>query len=284
MSDNGVRKITCVNSYLSGRAVIKYHIGEPITIERLTCVASRSERAQQGLDILGSRYTLVPTEEADAVVVLGGDGFMLHSMHRFQGRKLPIYGMNCGTVGFLMNEFKEDTLVERINAARPQKLFPLQMTVTDTEGQIHEVLAFNEVAMIRYSQQTANLRIVIDGKVRMEKLMSDGVLVCTPAGSTAYNLSVHGPVIPIGADIIGLTPISAFRPRRWRGALLPHSSVIEITNLDPKKRPLGASADSTEIKNAVHVMVRVHDAGSVTMLFDQGHSLEERIINEQFVS
>ena len=254
-----------------------------MTIERLACIASRSDRAQQGLDILGSRYTLVAVEDADAIVVLGGDGFMLDSMHRFQGGKLPIYGMNRGTVGFLMNEFREDSLIERINSARPQQLFPLQMTVTDTEGQVHEALAFNEVAVIRYSQQTANLRIAIDGKVRMEKLMSDGVLVCTPAGSTAYNLSVHGPVIPIGADIIGLTPISPFRPRRWRGALLPHSSVIEITNLDPQKRPLGASADSTEIKNAVRVLVRVHDAGSVTALFDHGHSLEERIINEQFV-
>ena len=255
-----------------------------MVIEKLACVASRSDRAQQGLEILGSRYTLVPIEEADAIVVLGGDGFMLDAMHRFRGRKLPIYGMNRGTVGFLMNEFREDTLIERINAARPQQLFPLHMTVTDTEGQVHEALAFNEVAMIRYSQQTANLRIVIDGKVRMEKLMSDGVLVCTPAGSTAYNLSVHGPVIPIGADIIGLTPISPFRPRRWRGALLPHSSVIEITNLDPDKRPLGASADSTEIRNAVQAVVRVRDADSVTVLFDHGHSLEERIINEQFTS
>jgi NAD+ kinase len=190
--------------------------------------------------------------------------------------------MNRGTIGFLMNEFKEDTLVERINAARPQRLFPLQMTVTDSKGQVHEALGFNEVALVRYSQQTANLRIAVDGKVRMQKLMSDGVLVCTPAGSTAYNLSVHGPVIPIGADILGLTPISPFRPRRWRGALLPHSSVIEITCLNPEKRPIGASADSTEIKDVVHVLIRVHHAGSVTVLFDHGHSLEERILQEQF--
>ena len=253
-----------------------------MAIERLACVASRSEHARQGLDVLSRHYALVPVEEAEVIIVLGGDGFMLNSLHRFQERRLPIYGMNRGTIGFLMNEFKEDSLIERINAARPQRLFPLQMTVTDTNGQVHEALAFNEVALVRYSQQTANLRIVIDGKVRMEKLMSDGILVCTPAGSTAYNLSVHGPVIPIGADILGLTPISPFRPRRWRGALLPHSSVIEITNLDPEKRPLGASADSTEVKDAVHVLVRVHDAGSVTVLFDHGHSLEERIINEQF--
>jgi NAD+ kinase len=157
---------------------------------------AESKQALEKLDVLRSHYDLVPVEEADVIIVLGGDGFMLDSMHRFRGRKLPIYGMNRGTVGFLMNEFREETLIERINAARPQRLFPLQMTVTDTEGQVREALAFNEVAMVRYSQQTANLRIVIDGKVRMEKLMSDGVLVCTPAGSTAYNLSVHGPVIP----------------------------------------------------------------------------------------
>lgn len=255
-----------------------------MNIEQIACIASRSDRAQQGLEILASRYDLVPVEEADAIVVLGGDGFMLNSMHRYLGSGLPIYGMNRGTVGFLLNEFREDKLIERINSSKRQQLFPLHMTVTDIEGQVHEALAFNEVAMIRYSQQTANLRIVIDGKVRMEKLMSDGVLVCTPAGSTAYNLSVHGPVIPIGADIIGLTPISPFRPRRWRGALLPYTSVIEITNLDPEKRPVGASADSTEIKNAVKMVVRVRDADSLTVLFDHGHSLEERIINEQFSS
>ena len=258
--------------------------GESMNIERLACVASRSDRAQQGLDILDRRYALVPLEEADAIVVLGGDGFMLDSMHRFQHTNLPIYGMNRGTVGFLMNEFTENGLIERIMSSQSQQLFPLHVTVTDIEGQTHEALAFNEVAMIRYSQQTANLRIVIDGKVRMEKMMADGVLICTPAGSTAYNLSVNGPVIPIGADIIGLTPISPFRPRRWRGALLPYLSVIEITNLDPEKRPLGASADSTEIKNAVKVVVRAQVADSVTVLFDHGHSLEERIINEQFTS
>ena len=251
-------------------------------VEKLACICSRSDKAQEGMDLLDSHYNLVPVEQADVIVVLGGDGFMLNAMHRFQGGNIPIYGMNRGTVGFLMNEFREDDLIERINSAQPQQLFPLHMTVTDTEGQVHEALAFNEVAMIRYSQQTANLRIVIDGKVRMEKLMSDGVLVCTPAGSTAYNMSVYGPVIPIGADIVGLTPISPFRPRRWRGALLPRSSVIEITNLDPKKRPLGASADSIEIKDTVKAVIRVQDAYSVTALFDLGHSLEERIINEQF--
>ena len=252
-------------------------------IDRIACVASLSGLAQQGFEELTRHYSFVSGDRGDVIVAVGGDGFMLDCLHRYLGTQLPIYGMNRGTVGFLMNEFRLEHLLERIDGAQPQRLFPLEMTVTDTRGQIHTALAFNEVALVRYSQQTANLRIAVDGKVRMEKLMSDGVLVCTPAGSTAYNLSVHGPVIPIGADILGLTPISPFRPRRWRGALLPHKSVIEITNLDPKKRPLGASADSTEIKDAVHVVVRVHDASSVTVLFDEGHSLEERIMHEQFV-
>jgi NAD+ kinase len=181
-----------------------------------------------------------------------------------------------------MNEFQLDNLLERINKAEPQRLIPLKMTATDTNGQTHEALAFNEVALVRYSQQAANLRIAVDGKVRMEKLMSDGILVCTPAGSTAYNLSVHGPVIPLGADVLGLTPISPFRPRRWRGALLPSTVLIEVTNLDPSKRPLGASADSLEVKNAVDVSIRAAANSAVTVLFDHGHSLEERIIHEQF--
>lgn len=255
-----------------------------MNIKNIACVASRSERAQQGLKTLSSHYNLVDEQQADAIVALGGDGFMLDTLHRFKGKGLPVYGMNRGTVGFLMNEFREESLLERVNAAQPSALFPLHMTVTDIDGQSHEALAFNEVALVRYSQQSANLKITVDGKVRMEKLMCDGILVCTPAGSTAYNLSVHGPVIPIGADILGLTPISPFRPRRWRGALLPQTSLIEISNLDPQKRPLGAAADSTEIKDAVHVVIRVHEAGLVTALFDQGHSLEERIITEQFAS
>ena len=252
-------------------------------LEKLAYAASKSERAQQGVAILQQHYNFVPVEEADVIVVLGGDGFMLDSLHRFMDRGLPIYGMNLGSVGFLMNEFKKGALIERINTAELQRLFPLRMTATNIHGQTREALAFNEVVLIRYTQQTANLRIAIDGKVRLGNLMSDGVLVCTPAGSTAYNLSVHGPVIPIGTDILGLTPISPFRPRRWRGALLPHTSLIEITNLDPEKRPLGASADSVWIKDALHAVIRVHDASSVTVLFDEGHSLEERVLHEQFL-
>lgn len=253
-----------------------------MAIQRIACIASRSGLAQQGLNELGSHYDLVSIQEADVIVVLGGDGFILDSLHRYRASGLPFYGMNRGTVGFLMNEFQLDSLLERINKAEPQRLIPLKMIATDTNGQTHEALAFNEVALVRYSQQAANLRIAVDGKVRMEKLMSDGILVCTPAGSTAYNLSVHGPVIPLGADVLGLTPISPFRPRRWRGALLPSTVLIEVTNLDPSKRPLGASADSLEVKNAVDVSIQADAKSAVTVLFDHGHSLEERIIHEQF--
>lgn len=254
-----------------------------MTIKKIACVASRSEVARKGLEALQRRYTLVPVEQAEVIVVLGGDGFMLDCFHQYLNTGLPIYGMNRGTVGFLMNEFTEEGLLKRIDAAQPQQLLPLRATITDVHDVTHEVLAFNEVAMVRYSQQSANLRIAVNGKQRMEKLICDGVLVCTPAGSTAYNLSVHGPVIPIGADILGLTPISPFRPRRWKGALLPHSAVVEITNLDPAKRPLGAAADSAEVKDVVHVVIRADDSRAVTLLFDSGHSLEERIVQEQFV-
>lgn len=228
------------------------------------------------------KYDFVPVEESEVIVCLGGDGFMLDTFHEYIDTGKPIYGMNRGTVGFLMNEFKSDGLLDRIKSAVKQTLNPLEMSVRDINGDTHKALAFNEVALVRYSQQAANLKIAVNNHVRMDKLMSDGVLICTPAGSTAYNLSVHGPVIPINAEMIALTPISPFRPRRWRGALLPYDSEIEIWNLDPEKRPLGASADSTEFNNAEYVKVRVSKAHSTTVLFDHGHSLEERIINEQF--
>lgn len=254
-----------------------------MTIERIACVASRSPLAQQGLALIEARESMFPVEDAEAIVALGGDGFMLDCFHRYLDTGLPIYGMNRGTVGFLMNGFHEDGLLEQVRGAEAQQLFPLRVTATDTGCETTSALAFNEVSLVRYSNQSANLQISIDGKVRMDKLMSDGVLVCTPAGSTAYNLSVHGPVIPIGAEIIGLTPISPFRPRRWRGASLPYTAHVEIINLDPEKRPLGASADSTEIKDVVSVSIRAWTQQSITVLFDHGHSLEERIIHEQFV-
>ena len=250
--------------------------------QKIACIASGSPFAQEGLLLLRERYDFTEPENADILVALGGDGFMLDARHQYYGSHLKIYGMNRGTVGFLMNEYNVDGLMERITAAYPHYLYPLNLSATDTEGKTHVARAFNEVALVRYSQQAANLKISVDHKVRIEKLMSDGILVCTPAGSTAYNLSVHGPVIPIDAELIALTPISAFRPRRWRGALLPYTAIIEITNLDHGKRPLGASADSTEIKDIAKATISVVEESPATVLFDAGHTLEDRIINEQF--
>ena len=254
----------------------------PMAYKRLACMHSGTDRARQGHAVLCDRYEFVPVEEADAVIALGGDGFMLQTLHQHMDRNLPIYGMNRGTVGFLLNEFREDALYERVNAAREERIYPLQMIARTGDGGVHKAAAFNEVALIRYSQQSANIRILINGEVRLEKLICDGVLVATPAGSTVYNLSARGPIIPIGSNITALTPISPFRPRRWQGALLPHSAVIDFEILDPQKRPVGASADSHEVKDAMTVTVSEDRSKFVRVLFDEDHSLEERIIREQF--
>jgi NAD+ kinase len=251
---------------------------------KLACIHSGSERANRGYEELSEIYSFTAVEDADVIVALGGDGLLLGCLHKYLSLSIPIYGMNRGTVGFLMNEYRTDGLIERIAAAREEKFRPLSVDVVTTDGSTHTALAFNEVALVRYSQQSANVCIEIDGKIRMEKLIADGVLLATPAGSTAYNLSAHGPVIPVGANILALTPISPFRPRRWRGALLPHKATVTFENLDPVKRPLGLSADSTEITDAVNVTIREAAESAVCVLFDKGHSLEERIINEQFVS
>jgi NAD+ kinase len=251
-------------------------------MKKITCLASRSPLAQAGLKTLKNRYNLVSLDEAEVIVALGGDGFLLDVLHEHVERGLPIYGMNRGTVGFLMNEFREDSLLERLEAAEEDMLYPLRMIARTADGQAHEAIAFNEVSIIRYSGQSANIRLDIDGRARVEKLICDGVLVSTPAGSTAYNFSAGGPIIPIGAQVLALTPVSPFRPRRWHGALLPHTAEIEFTNLDPQKRPLGASADSFEVSNAVWVKVQEDRSKPVRVLFDPGHSLEDRIFNEQF--
>jgi len=251
-------------------------------MKQIAYLASRSPLAQAGLEILKNRYNLVSLDDADVIVALGGDGFLLDVLHEHLERGLPIYGMNRGTVGFLMNEFREDGLPERLEAAEEDVLYPLRMIARTADGQEHEAIAFNEVSIIRYSGQSANIRLDIDGRTRMEKLICDGVLVSTPAGSTAYNFSAGGPIIPIGAQVLALTPVSPFRPRRWHGALLPHTAEIEFTNLDPQKRPLGASADSFEVSNAVWVKVQEERSKPVRVLFDPGHSLEDRIFNEQF--
>ncbi len=254
---------------------------KPIS-RRLAFVASDRPEAQEARDRLAVRYGDVPLEEAQVVVALGGDGFMLETLHRTMGTQTPIYGMNRGSVGFLMNEYSEDELLERINAAERAVIHPLVMVAIDAKRRQHKALAINEVSLLRQTRQTAKLRISIDGKVRMGELVCDGALVCTPAGSTAYNLSAYGPIIPISARILALTAISAFRPRRWRGALLPHSARVTFEVLEADKRPVSAVADNFEVRDIVEVHIGEDRETSLCMLFDAGHSLEERVLAEQF--
>ncbi|BCS87949.1 NAD kinase [Pseudodesulfovibrio sediminis] len=252
-------------------------------INKIACLASDTDKGQEGLELLSDRYTFVDIEEADALVALGGDGFILQTIHNNTDRDLPIYGMNRGTIGFLLNQFNPDNLLERLNKARKQTLNPLVMEATTVWGERHTALAFNEVALLRYSQQSANLRVLINGRERLDNLVCDGVMVATPAGSTAYNLSARGPIIPLGANVLALTPVCPFRPRRWNGALLPHSAVVEFEVLGADYRPVGATADSYEVRDIKHILVKEDKSKSVCVLFDPDHSLEERIFNEQFV-
>jgi NAD+ kinase len=249
-------------------------------------VASERPEAQEAKARLDSRYGSHPPSQADVVVALGGDGFMLETLHRVLDADgpdpKPIYGMNCGSVGFLMNDFREDGLIERIAAAEPAVIHPLAMTATDSAGKLWQALAINEVSLLRQTFQTAKLRILIDGKARLPELACDGVLVATPAGSTAYNLSAHGPIIPLGASILALTPISAFRPRRWRGALLRHTAKVTIEVLEPEKRPVSAVADNFEVRRVARVDIAEDRTVNLRMLFDAGHGLEERVLAEQF--
>lgn len=254
-----------------------------MTIEKIACVASKSPRAQEGLTLLSKRYQLVPASEADAIIVLGGDGFLLHAMHEYMELGKPIYGMNRGTVGFLLNEYAENGLMERLSTAQSHTLYPLKMTATTFSGETYEALAFNEVALHRYSQQSAHIRVLINGRQRLENLVCDGIMVATPAGSTAYNLSARGPIIPLGSNVLALTPVSPFRPRRWNGALLPHTASVEFEILNSQKRPVGASADSLEVKNVVRVTVSEDTSRHACILFDPDYSLEERIFSEQFI-
>lgn len=249
---------------------------------RLAFVAANSDEAMQAAEVLTRRYDGCDPDKAEIVVALGGDGFMLETLHRRLGRARAIYGMNRGTVGFLMNSYSEDGLLDRLRAAQPVDLHPLVMHATDTAGSMHADLAFNEVSLLRQSRQAAKVRILVDGKVRLEELVCDGVLVATPAGSTAYNLSAHGPIVPMGARLLCLTPISAFRPRRWRGALLPDRAKVTFEVLDAAKRPVSATADSTEVRNVAHVEIWQDKQQQVTLLFDADHNLEERILLEQF--
>ena len=251
-------------------------------VTRVAFAASERPEAQDAQALLRARYGDVPEDQAQVVVALGGDGFMLETLHRNIVQPKPIYGMNRGSVGFLMNEYSPDGLLERINAAERAVIHPLRMVATDIRGERHEALAINEVSMLRQTRQTAKLRISIDGRVRLNELSCDGALVATPAGSTAYNLSAHGPIIPLDAKVLALTPISAFRPRRWRGALLHHTAKVTFEVLEADKRPVSAVADNFEVRDVVEVNVAEDRHVSLTMLFDAGRSLEERVLAEQF--
>jgi len=249
---------------------------------RIAFVASDSALARDARARLVARYGDCPPEQADVAVSLGGDGFMLESLHRFLGAGLAVYGMNCGSVGFLMNRFDEEDLPGRLVRAQLAELHPLRMVATTAHGTTQAALAFNEVALLREIRQAAKIRITVDGRVRLAELACDGVLVSTPAGSTAYNLSAHGPIVPLSANLLPLTPISAFRPRRWRGALLPSTAEVLFEVLESDKRPVAAVADFTEVRDVLTVHVREDRALAAQVLFDPDQGLSERIIAEQF--
>ncbi|TYC56386.1 NAD kinase [Rhodobacterales bacterium] len=251
-------------------------------VEKLTFVASDTAEARAAQESLAARYGNVPVAEADVIVALGGDGLMLQTLHAHMGCGKPIYGMNRGSVGFLMNEYREDNLLNRLRHSDITTIRPLEMTALDDEGTAHKALAINEASLLRQTSQAARLRVSIDGRVRLDELICDGIIVATPAGSTAYNLSAHGPILPITAQLLALTPISAFRPRRWRGALLPNWATVDIEILDAAKRPVSASADHTEIRRVTHVSVREASETKGLIMFDSDHGWDERILTEMF--
>jgi NAD+ kinase len=252
------------------------------TFQRIAFVANQTPEARAALAQLVARYGNAEPKDADVIVALGGDGLMLQTLHSYMTSNKPIYGMHRGTVGFLMNEFNLDGLVERLAAAHTTVIHPLVMQARDTSGKVHEARAINEVSLFRQSAQAANLRILIDGQERLTELVADGVLVATPAGSTAYNLSAQGTIIPINAPLLALTPISPFRPRRWRGALLPDKAKVTIEVQDAGKRPVAAVADHDEVRDVASVTISMDHGISLNMLFDPGHNLDERILREQF--
>jgi NAD+ kinase len=245
--------------------------------------ASDAEAAQLALADLRRRYGEIDPRDADVIVPLGGDGFMLETLHRFVGSGKPIFGMHRGSVGFLMNPYRAEGLYERIAATQPVELHPLVMTARQN-GESRRAIAFNEVSLLRETRQAAKLRVSVDGVVRLDELMADGILLSTPVGSTAYNLSAHGPIIPLGAGILALTPISAFRPRRWRGALLPHHARVLIEALETDKRPVSAVADFTEVRDITAVEICENRDIAMTLLFDRDANLEERVFKEQFLT
>lgn len=250
---------------------------------RLAFAASSSPEAQAALVELRRLYPEASEADAEILVALGGDGFMLEMLHKHLGSRIPIYGMNRGSVGFLMNPYHPNNLMERLESAERATIHPLRMRAVCADGTRHAAVAINEVSLLRQTRQTAKIKIWIDGQARMDELICDGVLVSTPAGSTAYNLSAHGPILPIDSALLALTPISAFRPRRWRGALLPHKAQVRLEVLETEKRPVSAVADHAEVRNVVQVDIAEDRSISLTMMFDAGRNLNERILNEQFV-
>lgn len=250
---------------------------------KLAYYTAETETAQNAYQALAKKYGEVPLHQADIIIALGGDGSLLHALHQTFDTEIPVYGMNRGSVGFLLNEYHEDGLIERLNRAQKYALHPLKMTATTTDDKITTAFAINEVSLLRQTHQAARLKITIDNTVRMEELICDGIIAATPAGSTAYNFSAHGPIIPLNADILALTPISAFRPRRWRGALLPYSSEITLDILDAEDRPVAGVADYTEIRRVKRVHIIEDRSKTLTLLYDPELNLDERIRKEQFM-
>lgn len=250
--------------------------------KRIAFLASDADVAQSSRSSLVKRYGNAAPRDADVIVALGGDGFMLRTLHNTQHLDVPVYGMNRGTIGFLMNEYDDLNLLERLSQAEEEVINPLAMKAMDQSGKLHEALAINEVSLLRAGPQAARLKISVDGRVRLEELVCDGALLSTPAGSTAYNYSAHGPILPIGSDVLALTAIAAFRPRRWRGALLPKTANVRFDVLDADKRPVMADADSISFPDIDWVEIRSEPKVRHRILFDPGHGLEERLISEQF--
>jgi NAD+ kinase len=255
-----------------------------VSSPRVAFVASDAEAAQQALADLSRDYGTVDPAEADIIVPLGGDGFMLETLHRFVGKGVSIFGMHRGSVGFLMNPYQLEGLAERLDTAQRVTLYPLEMTATEESGAVTRAIAFNEVSLLRETRQAAKLRVQVDGVMRLDELMADGILLATPVGSTAYNLAAHGPIIPLDAEILALTPISAFRPRRWRGALLRHGAQVRIDALETEKRPVSAVADFTEVRDITAVEIQENREIAMTLLFDRDANLQERVFKEQFLT
>jgi NAD+ kinase len=254
----------------------------PMPVQKIAFRASTSPAAQAALAALTRTYGDSPLSAAEVVVALGGDGFMLATLHQVEPTGLPVYGMNCGTIGFLMNAFAAEGLAGRLAAAEETVINPLKMRAESEDGEVREALAINEVSLLRAGPQAAKLRISVDGRERLDELVCDGALVATPAGSTAYNYSAHGPILPIGADVLALTAVAAFRPRRWRGALLPKAAEVRFDVLEPEKRPVMADADSQSAGRVAAVTVRSEPGVRHRILHDPGHGLDERLIREQF--